>query len=156
LIEGQPRPRPDETPIFWRRIIDTAYFRVMRIPLLRGREFTEQDAGIPRVAIINETMAHRFWPGADPLGKRFGSGDRWLTIVGIVGDVKFTSLTKDADPEFYEPYRQASIAEMILVVRTASDPLNLAPALRQAVLETDRTQPVSRVTTMAQRLSDAV
>src|SRR5207237_3605423 len=72
------------------------------------------------------------------------------------GDIKFTSLTKDADPEFYEPYRQAPFAEMILTVRTASDPLRLTPALRQAVLEIDRTQPVSRVSSMAQRLSDAV
>ena len=72
------------------------------------------------MTVINETMAHRFWPGADPLGMRFGSGSRWFTIVGIVGDVKFTSLTKDADPEFYEPYRQSPVAEMILTVRTAS------------------------------------
>jgi putative ABC transport system permease protein len=70
--------------------------------------------------------------------------------------VKFTSLTKGAEPEFYEPYRQASIAEMILTVRTVTDPLRLAPALRQAVLETDPTQPISRVTPMAQYVSDAV
>jgi putative ABC transport system permease protein len=156
MVEGQPPPRPEDTPIFWQRIIDPAYFRLMRIPLLRGREFAEQDAGSPRVAIINETMAHRYWPGVDPLGKRFGSGKNWLAIVGIVGDVKFTTLTKDPDPEFYEPYRQAPIAEMNLTVRTASDPLRLAPALRQAVLEIDRAQPISRVTSMAQRVDDAV
>jgi putative ABC transport system permease protein len=156
LIEGQPRPRPEDTPIFWQRIIDPDYFRVMRIPLVRGREFTSQDAGSPLVAIINQTMARRFWPGADPLGKRFGSGQYWLTVVGIVGDVKFTSLTKDADPEFYEPYRQSSIADMVLAVRTATDPLRLAPALREAVRETDPAQPISRITPMDQYLSDAV
>lgn len=156
MIEGQPPPRPEDTPIFWRRVIDPNYFRVMRIGLVRGREFTSQDAGSPRIAIINQTMARRFWPDTDPLGRRFGPGQYWLTVVGIVGDVKFTSLTKDADPEFYEPYHQASIADMILTVRTVTDPLRLAPALREAVLETDPTQPISRITPMAQYVSDAV
>src|SRR5262249_22798246 len=61
LIEGQPLPRPEETPIFWQRIIDPGYFRVMRIPLLRGREFSDLDVGLPRIAVINETMARRYW-----------------------------------------------------------------------------------------------
>jgi putative ABC transport system permease protein len=156
LIEGQPAPRPEEIPIFWRRIIDPAYFRTMRIPLIRGREFTAHDRGSAPVAIINETMARRFWPDTDPLGKRFGLSKYWLTVVGIVGDVKFTSFAKAAEPEFYEPYRQAAMADMILTVRAADDPLRLAPALRQAVLEIDPTQPISRVTPMAQYVSDAV
>jgi putative ABC transport system permease protein len=101
-------------------------------------------------------MARRFWPNTDPLGKRFGLSRYRLTVVGIVGDVKFTSLTKDADPEFYEPYRQAPGADMTLTARTVTDPLRLAPALRQAVLETDPTQAISRVTPMAQYVSDAV
>ncbi len=128
----------------------------MRIPLIRGREFSSQDAGTPRVAIINETMARRYWPNTDPLGKRFGPGQYWLTVVGIVGDVKFTSLTKAAEPEFYEPYRQASVPDMILTVRTLSDPQRLAPALREAVLETDPSQSISRIIPMAQYVSDAV
>jgi putative ABC transport system permease protein len=159
IIEGQPATRSEDAPIFWRRVIDPDYFRVMKIRLVRGREFSSQDAGSPRIAIINETMARRFWPNTDPLGRRFGTGrteQSWLTVVGVVGDVKFTSLTKDADPEFYEPYRQASIADMILAVRTVTDPLRLAPVLRQAVLETDPTQPISRITPMAEYVSDAV
>ncbi|MEX2264957.1 MAG: ABC transporter permease [Bryobacteraceae bacterium] len=159
IIEGQPAPRPEDAPIFWRRVIDPDYFRVMRIPLVRGREFTSQDAASPRIAIINEAMARRFWPDTDPVGKRFGNGrseQSWLTVVGVVGDVKFTSLTKDAELEFYELYRQVSIADMILTVRTVTDPQRLAPALRQAVLETDPTQPISRITPMAQYVSDAM
>ena len=101
-------------------------------------------------------MARRFWPKTDPLGQRFGTGQSWLTVVGIVGDVKFTSLTKDAELEFYELYRQASIADMILTVRTVTDPQRLAPAFREAVLEIDPTQPISRITPMAQYVSDAV
>jgi putative ABC transport system permease protein len=155
-IEGQPEPRPEDTPIFWRRIIDPGYFQVMRIPLTRGREFSEQDTGSPPIAIINETMARRYWPHTDPIGKRFGSTDRWYTIVGIVGDVKFTSLTKDTDSEFYEPYRQAPVTDMVLTVRTASAPLRLAPALREVVRQTDPYQPVSRVTGMEEYLSQAV
>jgi putative ABC transport system permease protein len=101
-------------------------------------------------------MARRFWPDTDPVGKRFGpSGNYWLTVVGIVGDVKFMSVAKDADPEFYEPYRQAPITDMILTMRTGNDPLRLAPALRQAVLDTDPAKAISRVTSMAQYVSDA-
>jgi putative ABC transport system permease protein len=154
LVEGQPPPRPEDTPIAWQRIIDPDYLRVMRIPLLRGREFTEQDTGAIRVVIINATMARRYWPGADPIGKRFRSRSTWFTIVGIVGDVKFTSLTKDAEPELYEPYRQTPIADMVLTVRSASDPLQLTSSLREGVRETDPTQPISRITTMSQYLSD--
>jgi putative ABC transport system permease protein len=156
LIEGQPAPRPEDTPIFWQRIIDPAYLRVMRIPLIRGRAFTEQDTGSPRIAIVNETLARRYWPGSEALGKRFGSGTNWLTIVGVVGDVKFTSLTREAEPEFYVPYRQQPIFDMVLAVRSSSDPLRIAPALREAVRETDATQPVSRVTSMAEYLDNAV
>jgi putative ABC transport system permease protein len=157
IIEGQPAPRPEDAPIFWRRVIDPDYFRVMKIRLVRGREFTSQDAASPpRIAIINEAMARRFWPNTDPVGKRFGNGRSWLTVVGVVGDVKFTSLTKDAELEFYELYRQASIADMILTVRTVTDPQRLAPALRQAVLEIDPIQPISHITPMAQYVSDAM
>jgi putative ABC transport system permease protein len=159
IIEGQPALRPEDAPIFWRRVIDPDYFRVMKIRLIRGREFTSQDAGSPRIAIINETMARRFWPDTDPVGKRFGTGrteQSWITVVGVVSDVKFTSLTKDAELEFYELYRQVSIADMILTVRTLTDPQRLAPALRQAVLKTDPTQPISRITPMAQYVSDAM
>jgi putative ABC transport system permease protein len=156
FIEGHPPRRIDELPIFYQRIIDPKYFRVMRIPLLRGREFTDQDTGKPPVAIINETMARRYYPGVDPIGKRFGNGRLWYTVVGVVGDVKHMSLTRESDPEFFEPYRQSPRGEMIVTIRTASDPLAFAPALRQAVLEIDRSQPVSRITAMSQRLSDSI
>lgn len=159
IIEGQPAPRPEDAPIFWRRVIDPDYFRVMKIRLIRGREFAAGDAGSPRVAIINETMANRFWPDTDPIGKRFGTGrtaQSWLTVIGVVGSVKFTSLTKDAELEFYELYRQVAIADMILTVHAVTDPESLAPTLRQAVLETDPTQPISRIIPMAQYVSDAV
>jgi ABC-type antimicrobial peptide transport system permease subunit len=78
-----------------------------------------------------------------------------MTIVGIAGDVKFTSLTKEAEPEFYQPYRQAPAPDMVVTLRTSSDPLLSAPALREATRETDPTQPISRVTAMEQYLSDA-
>src|SRR5262249_8913708 len=143
-----------DTPAIWQRIIDPDYFRVMRIPLLRGREFTEQDTGAPPVVIINATTARRFWPGVDPLGKRLGARSTWFTIIGVVGEVKFTSLTKDPEPELYEPYRQTPIADMVLTMRSASDPLQVTSALREGVRETDPSQPISRVTTMSQYVSD--
>ncbi|HEY1341007.1 MAG TPA: FtsX-like permease family protein, partial [Bryobacteraceae bacterium] len=156
VLEGQPPPRPGEMPIFYQRIVDPNYFRAMRIPLRRGREFTAQDTGSPRAAIINETMARRYWPGADAIGKRFGNGRDWFTVIGVVGDVKHQALTKEADPEFFEPYAQTPQPSMVLTVRTASDPLRFAPALREAIRNVDRGQPVAHITTMEQRVVDAM
>jgi putative ABC transport system permease protein len=157
LIEGQPAPRPEETPIFWRRVIEPGYFRVMRIPVIAGREFNDQDTGRDnRVGVINQTMARRYWPQGDAIGRRFGAPNAWITVVGIVGDIRFTSLTKDADPEFYVPYRQSAQTDMVLVVRTKSDPSRLTSALRQAVLETDPSQPISKVTPMTELLADSL
>jgi putative ABC transport system permease protein len=156
LIEGQPPPRPGEIPIVFARVVDRRYFQAMQVPLKRGHLFTEQDAGAPRVAVVNETMARRFWPGQDAVGKRFGNGRDWITVVGVVGDVKHMSLAQAPDAEYFEPYPQSPRSEMVLAVRTTSDPMRLAPALRGAVLELDRDQPVSRVAAMSQRLSDSI
>ncbi|MGA2326517.1 MAG: ABC transporter permease [Bryobacteraceae bacterium] len=156
LIEGQPPPRPGEMPIVFARVVDRRYFQAMQVPLQRGRLFTERDAGAPRVAIVNETMARRFWPGQDPIGKRFGNSRDWITVVGVVGDMKHTSITQAPDAEYFEPYPQGPRSEMVLAVRTAADPMRLAPALRNAVLELDPDQPVSRVVAMSRRLSDSI
>jgi putative ABC transport system permease protein len=104
------------------RVISPGYFDVMGIPLRRGRFFSDADrAGSLPVAIVNETMARRYWPGSDPIGHSFriGGSDTRLEIVGVVADVKYASLRDSTSPEFYQPYRQAPWSFMHVVVRTS-------------------------------------
>ena len=108
--------------------VSPGYFQAMGVPLVRGRYFSDQDLdrerNSPLVAIINETMARRFWPGEDPMGKRFKPGGplseaRWRTVVGVTGDMHRQSLEKKPISEiFYPAFRRG----MELVVRTTSDP----------------------------------
>jgi putative ABC transport system permease protein len=159
LIQGRPVSSPSDVPILWFRIVNPGYFQAMQIPLRKGRRFTEQDtAGAPRVVIVNETMARRYWPGDDPIGKQVGSGapNGWLAVVGVVGDVRHTSLAQAPDAEIYFPFGQSPQPAMNLALRSFSDPLRFAPALRQAVLELDREQPVSRVASMEQTLAGSL
>src|SRR5215813_2207038 len=126
------------------------YFRAMGIPLLRGRLFTEFDTkGAPRVAIINSTMANRYFPNEDPIGKRiqltsmFDNGPEiYREIVGIVGDVRSNGLDQETPPQTYEPYTQEPFPFMTLVARTAGDPTSLNEAIRREVLQLDKEQPI--------------
>jgi len=159
FIQGRPVSSPSDLPILWFRIVNTKYFQAMQIPLRKGRLFTEQDApGAPRALIVNETMARRYWPNEDPIGKQVGNGrpDGWVPVVGVVGDVRHMSLAQEPDAEIYYPFAQSPQPAMSLALRTSSDPLRFAPALRQAVLEIDREQPVSRVASMEQTLAGSL
>jgi putative ABC transport system permease protein len=134
----------------------------MRIPLLSGRLYDERDGpDKQRVAIVNDAFARRFFPNGDVLGKRVslscpeGAG-LCRTIVGVVGNVRQESLTDDVAAELYLPYTQMPMNGMTLVVRTTSDPLSLAPAVRNEVLGVDKNQPIFDVKTMDQRVNDAV
>ena len=132
------------------------YFRVMRLPLLAGRAFTEADRdGAPKVAIVSESLARAFWPGGNPLGKhvRFSALSDWLEIVGLVGDTRHASLAAEPSQDFYEPIAQYTSSGAYLVVRTAGDPALIAGAVRQAVAEVDRNEPLSDFSTMEQRVS---
>jgi len=131
----------------------------MGIPLTKGRYFTEgDDDEAPRVAIINDAFARRYWPHEDPVDKRitldFEREAR--KIVGVVGNVKHLGLDKQEPLQVYAPHSQTGGAAMYLVVRATSDPLNLAPSVRGAVQAADSDQPVYDIQTMEQRLSDAV
>jgi putative ABC transport system permease protein len=159
LIEGRPVSGPSDVPILYFRIVNTRYFQAMQIPLRKGRLFTDQDAqGAPRVLIVNQTLARRYWPNQDPLGKRIGNGapDGWMAVVGVVGDVRHMSLAQEPDVEIYFPFPQNPRTGMTLAVRTSSDPLRFAPALRRAVLEVDKDQPVSRLASLEQVLADSI
>jgi putative ABC transport system permease protein len=156
-IEGQPPAPLGERPNANRRIVTPNYFRAMEMDVLEGRAFTPNDTEqSSRVVIINETMARRFWPGQDVLGKRFkfGAPERnnnpWLEIVGVVRNIKHTSLDEEARPETYLPNTQSPSRGMTLVARTANDPLDMASVLRGQVLEVDQDQPVGSVASMEQ------
>lgn len=161
--EGRPLPRPGEAPIVWMRSMSEGYFRAMHIPLLSGRQFTETDSErAPAVAIINLTLARRFWPGEDPVGKHFGlgappgPGASPITVVGVAGDVHHTNLMQQPDAEVFLCYRQIIPATVTVVVHTKLDPARLAGTLRQALARTDKELPISRVQTMERILSDSI
>jgi putative ABC transport system permease protein len=132
------------------------YFRAMGIPLLRGRHFTELETkGALRVAIINSTMAKRYFPNEDPIGKRIqltglfnNDHEVYREIVGIVGDVKPYDLGQETPPQTYEPYAQEPLPFMTLVARTAGDPTGLNEAIRREVLQLDKEQPIFRGETL--------
>ena len=156
-IEGQPpRPRGD---FIWasHRSVFGDYFRAMGIRLLRGRTFTESDAQLP-VATINETMARRFWRDEGPIGKRFAIGSHeqmgpWLTVVGVVADVKESGLASEPTPDMYFLETQN---EMALVVRSSMDVPSPANAVRAAIYSVDPDQPISSIRSMEGILSESV
>jgi putative ABC transport system permease protein len=137
------------------------YFKAMGIPLLKGRLFTEFDTeSAPRVAIINSTMATRFFPGEDPIGKRIQLTDRvnngshvYREIIGIAADVKSYALDQQAHPQTYEPYTQEPFPSMTLVVRAAGDPIGLGESIRREVFQLDKEQPVFGIQTLERLIS---
>jgi predicted permease len=140
--------------------VSTDYFRVMGIPLLAGREFDEHDAiGTTPVAIINQTFARRFFPGEDPVGKRYVYGgpspeNKWITIVGVVADMRRTGFDRPVRPETFLPQFQNPANALTIVARTSGDPASLAGALRDEVWAIDKDQSVFDIKTMRQTLSE--
>ncbi|MBZ5620931.1 MAG: ABC transporter permease [Acidobacteriia bacterium] len=137
------------------RWVEDEYFRTLEIPLRRGRVFNEQDRpGTPRAAVINESMARRFRPGQDPLGKHMGAGSDACEIVGVVADVRHQDATKEGLVEVFFPYRQAPPKSMTVVVRAGKsigrDPMRLGPAIGRAVAAVDGQSAPSRVRELLQ------
>jgi predicted permease len=162
-IEGRPpEPKDQWTPLSWASIRGE-YFQAMGTPLLRGRYFTPQDdPNSPLVAIIDESMARRYWPGQDPIGKRFkgqdprGHNDDWLTVVGVVRDMRRGGLEKNPTPHVFQPYGQALDSDRTgdLVVKTTGDSRAVAAALRGSVRELSNTAILSNVSTMDEQLAE--
>ncbi|HVG32956.1 MAG TPA: ABC transporter permease [Pyrinomonadaceae bacterium] len=163
-VEGRPEPKPDENITVDYQVTSPDYFAAMEIPLVRGRAFTDQDKeGQPRVAIINEVMARKYFPGEDPVGKRILIGDAekedsWLTVVGIAGNVRHASTSEPAFPGLYTPYTQdrESWPRMAIVLRTNADPAALSSAVRKEILAIDPQQPVSNIQPMTQLMSESI
>ncbi len=162
-IEGRNIPK-GERPGSHFRSISLDYFKVMNIPLLAGRAFTERDdARSPGVLIVNEAFVKRHFPNENPIGKHVKPGIAlegepvWREIVGVVKDVKHSqSLSHDYEPEYYMPHAQMPINSMSLVVRTTNDPRGLASAIQREVQSLDRDIPVYRIRTLEQYLGVAV
>ncbi len=157
LYDGRPVPHGYMVD---KPAVSSDYFRVMGIRLLSGRAFRDQDNSTgPRVAIVSRSVARTFWPGGDALGQRLTLEDHpksgnedWLTIIGVVDDVRQRSLTEEAHPAIYQPYTQLKrtlfLSTMTFVVRTAAQPASLATAMRGVLREVDRNQPPQSITTM--------
>src|SRR4051812_2608846 len=153
-----PSPLPVDTaiPTDW-RVVTPGFFQTMRIPLLRGRDFTDADApaGAPNVVIVSQTTAKRFWGDADPLGRtlhRQGDTARHYSVVGVVGDVRQSALAQES-PAIYYPSIGLT-GSMGIVVRTDPPPASLLPAVRQKLHDLDAGLPMSSVRTMDEWVSN--
>jgi putative ABC transport system permease protein len=138
------------------------YFKTLGIPLLKGRSFTEQeDEKAPGVVIVSQSMAEKFFPNQDPLGKRIRLGGRqsqapWLSIIGIVRDIKTQGLDIESRPQVYRSIKQASTLSFALAIRTSADPNTLAEAVRREVRSVDPDMPVFGIKTMEEVVSAAM
>jgi putative ABC transport system permease protein len=151
-IEGRPPADPGKMPGANYSVACPNYFRTMGIPILKGREFTAQDTvNAPGVIVINESMAHDFWPKEDPIGRAIrlgGSDGPRLTIVGVVGDVHFQGLDSPARRQFLRPYTQAGWPVMTVVVRSIAAPATYTTAIKKAIASVLPDLPVSGVESM--------
>lgn len=151
-IEGRPLADPGHMPGANYTVACPNYFRTMGIPILKGREFTPQDTvSAPGVIVINETMAHEFWPKEDPVGRAIrlgGSDGPRLTVVGVVGDVRHRGLDAPMHPQFFRPYPQAGWPVMNIVVRSVSTPALYATPVKKALASVLPDWPASGVETM--------
>ena len=158
-VEGRPTPPGQARPTVGFRLIAGDYLGALGIPLKAGRAFDSRDTrdGMP-VALINETMAERYWPGESPLGRRFRAGrdTTAVTVVGIVGDVRHRSLTEAPEAELFRPTTQSGMPALMLAVRTSVPPASLARTVQSTVWEVDPGVPVARVVPFEDLIRDSV
>jgi putative ABC transport system permease protein len=163
-IEGQPQVPGQDPPHGSRWLASEDYFETMGIRLVRGRLFNSHDTNdAQQVAIVDETLARKYWGTEDPVGKRItfeGPDDkpRWREVVGLVAHVRNEGLEGESRGQYYAPYAQATGGgpNLFVVVRTDGDPASLAPSVRGAIAGIDRDLPVFRVATMEQMVSDSL
>jgi putative ABC transport system permease protein len=160
-IQGRPA-RAGEFRMANHQTVSPGYFRMMKIPLLQGRLLSDQDgAEAPGVAVISESLAQRYFSGEDPLGKTIKRGQEdsalpWLTIVGVVGDIKYDPYERKEPPPLYVSYHQAPHSYSYIAVRTEGEPTAFAPGVRSRIASVDPEQPVFDVQTLEQVISNQV
>jgi putative ABC transport system permease protein len=148
LIEGRNMPPGVAAPQAEYRVVNGDLFSALGIPIRAGRGFEERDnRDAPPVAMISETMARRYWPGEDPIGKQFRLGGPpsmfpWLTIVGVVSDVRYGDMEAPPEPTIYQPLSQARGGSLSVVVRANGNPMSQASAIREVVRDIDRNVPL--------------
>ena len=149
----QPAPGKEAFEVEY-SVIGTRYFEALRIPLLRGRDFTTADReGTRRVAIVNQTLAGHFWPGEDPIGKRFVRDAHDVEVVGLARDSKYTRVNEQPREFLYLPCLQVPSARLSLFVRTAGEPSAMAPALRREVRQQAPNLPILSLMTMQESIA---
>jgi len=161
-VESRAVAPQDASPEADWRVATPGFFQAMGTPLIAGRFFEERDSDTAApVAIIDETMAHTYWPNEDPIGKRIKRGGArskapWMTIVGVVRHVRYRTLEARSRVQLYWPEAQNPTNFMGLAIRTAADPMSLSPAVQKTVLELDAQQPVDHVLTMQELMADSL
>jgi len=162
-VSGRPPVQPADQPTMEIRIADAAYFRLMGIPIRRGRPFGDGDrAGTTPVALITESAARQYFPGEDPIGKRIDIGwkrDKQTVggeVVGIVADVKSFGIDKAAPPQLYLPLAQVPESSMAFVVRTTVDPESMFGTMRTSMRQVDPNLPLARLETLAAHVDKSV
>jgi putative ABC transport system permease protein len=157
-VEGRVEPAGSRS-IIDQRYVSPSYFETLRIPLVQGRLMTAaDDSRAERVVLINQTMAQQYFPNENPIDRRvrivagFDSGN-WIRIVGVVGDVRHISLTRNAVPEMYRPIAQTATPNITVALRTTGDPAALTPAARATVRAADTNLPMYEILTMEERIA---
>lgn len=155
-IDGHPAADPKNLPIVDMRAATPGYFSTLRIPIVRGRDFTTADReDSAPVAIVSESMARKFWPNEDPVGRRFKtSAEGSMTVVGICGDIIHDWFNRRNAPTLYRPYRQVPTNYFGIMIRTPGDPSSLGAPVRRALLDVDPAQPVFDMMTMRRALHE--
>jgi putative ABC transport system permease protein len=166
-IEGRTVAPNESAPHGARWMPSEDYFQTMGIPLLKGRYFDARDtAEAPGVAVIDDTLARKYWPGEDPVGQRISfertgpdgqQQPRWREVIGLVAHVRNEGLEGESRGQYYVPYAQrANNTDLFVILRTDGDPAGLAPAVRGAIASVDRDLPIYRVTTMEKMVADSL
>ena len=164
-IEGRPPVTVSQAPVVNFFTVTPGFFDAMGMRIVRGRALANTDtASTPLVAVVNQTLAERHFPGQDPIGKRleigFSTPPRWREIVGVVADVKTAGLDQDTPVQVYTAYYQwpglVGVPPMTVLARTSTDPGVLAPAIKAAILSVDRSQPVFAVQPMTEVVADSI
>src|SRR5688572_15769519 len=158
VIEGRP-VNPSEELRMERRVVTEDYFRAMSIPVKSGRFFNANDRSNPKVVLVNETGVKRYWNGEDPVGRRIRfpeDTDKWLEVVGVVADVRQSSIEAEPKPELYIPYFQSPSNNMTVVAKMNAGGTGSAASFRSEVTAVDRSQPVYNIRTMGQMVDEAL
>ena len=161
-IEGKPLPPPGERVEYPFEIVSPGFFETLNVKLAAGRTFTTQDhADAPRAVVINETLAKAAWPGEDPIGRRMRAGGEnsqapWMTVVGVIKDLRRGEVTRAVRPELYMSSLQVTPRTQMLVLRTAGDPADILPTLRRELQQINPQLPLFATGTLDAELSNTL